>query len=74
MRVDDYVELMIEHRAAASQGDIQLKLQTHDQRAFLTYESSASIWQTLNDLVKNKEVCKTEDNNYSLAIEGKKPT
>jgi RecA-family ATPase len=109
---DDYVELTIEHRAAASQGDIQLKLQTNDQRAFLTYESGASIpktpatpqerimtalrsigvqasgeqlrstsgmktttfWQTLNDLVKNKDVCKTEDNNYTLAIDGKKAT
>ena len=35
---DYYVDLTIEHRAAPSQGDIQLRLQTSDEKPYLVYE------------------------------------
>ena len=39
---DYYVDLTIEHRAAPSQGDIQLRLQTSDEKPYLVYEGGES--------------------------------
>jgi hypothetical protein len=59
---DGYVDLTIEHRAAPSQGDIQLQLQIHNEKPFLAYEGgktsdqiSSSPQQRIINALKNSD-------------------